>query len=486
MKAFYIILILVVLALPSSPPFSAAEQRFVNKENKIQVHAVTDLSHEFSFYADGRFHRQYLPGQKGVTNWCSLQNQDLSNANLLILLASNDRLEYTKEDIGTIKSFLNDGGGVVIFGSEGSTAQNELLRNFGAEFTSPASFPLHLVDRNEQREIEGNAASVLKLEAPKEWKFVVQDNSNEAVMAHKAIGKGNLLVSSRALAGSHPSAKDSINKELWRPLLLDIASGKSIDPEKAFRGCGIRDLENNKDHGGFVLSYNDYLSPYAAAMVDVYKRSLPSIEKRMGVPLSPGMASHITLLATGGGGFSSGNTIGLAVWWGGFPEREDGMIEFLTHEAVHSWVLPYPEVWNEPIATYVGDLVMMDMGYKEEAMKRIQNTIDRATKHDLNMKIYDLQGNSNGNGKELSDGEKNDIHWGKSFYVLDELRKENPTVIADYFKLKRQYAKSGRIEDYGMDETVALLSMAMERDLYPWFISLGIPVDKNKSEIVVR
>ena len=119
-------------------------------------------------------------------------------------------------------------------------------------------------------------------------------------------------------------------------------------------------------------------------------------------------------------------------------------------------------------------------------MKRIQNTIDRATKHDLNMKIYDLEGNSNGNGKELSDGEKNDIHWGKSFYVLDELRKENPTVIADYFKLKRQYAKSGRIEDYGMDETVALLSMAMERDLYPWFISLGIPVDKNKSEIVVR
>lgn len=484
MKIFLLILLLAMLAIPSPPTLAPAEQRLVEMDNReVKIHAVTDLSHEFSFYADGRFHKQYLPGHKGVTNWCSLPNQDLSNANLLILLASNDRLKYTKEDVGTIKSFLENGGGVVIFGSEGSTAQNELLQNFGVEFTAPATLPLNLVDSNDPQVIEGNTASVLKLEAPKDWKIVVKDGSKEAVMVRKPIGKGNLLVSSRALAGSHPSAKDSINKDLWKPLLLEIASGKNIDPEKPFRGCGIRDLENKKDHGGFVLSYNDYLEPYAAAMVDVYKRSLPSIEKRMGVPLSPGMASHITLLATGGGGFSSGNTIGLAVWWGGFPDREDGMIEFLTHEAVHSWVLPYPEVWNEPIATYVGNLVMMDMGYKEEALKRIQNTIDRAKKHDPTMKIYDLQGNTIEKGKELSDGEKNDIHWGKSFWVLDQLRKENPSVISDYFKLKRQYAKSGSIKKYGMDETVALLSKAMKKDLFPWFNSLGITVDEGRSEI---
>ncbi len=39
------------------------------------------------------------------------------------------------------------------------------------------------------------------------------------------------------------------------------------------------------------------------------------------------------------------------------------MIELITHETVHSWVLPFNEIWNEPIATYVGNLVMMDMGY---------------------------------------------------------------------------------------------------------------------------
>ena len=129
-------------------------------------------------------------------------------------------------------------------------------------------------------------------------------------------------------------------------------------------------------------------------MGEIYLRVKPVIEQRMGVPLSEGMAGEIGLLATGGGGFSSGRTLGLAVFWGGFPEQEDSMIEFITHESVHSWVLPFAEVWNEPIATYVGNLVMIDMGYESEAMKRIQSTIERASKIDPTMTLYDLDGKS--------------------------------------------------------------------------------------------
>mgnify|MGYP000949772169 CR=1 FL=1 len=47
-----------------------------------KVHVVTDLSHEFTFYADHRFDKQYLPGQKGVTNWCNLYNVDLIKVSL--------------------------------------------------------------------------------------------------------------------------------------------------------------------------------------------------------------------------------------------------------------------------------------------------------------------------------------------------------------------------------------------------------------------
>ena len=448
-----------------------------------KVHVITDLSHEFSFYADHRFDRQYLPGQKGVTNWCNLYNVDFSNANLLVLLSCDNRIEYTKKDVAVINSFLNDGGGVVVFGSEKTKSQNKLLKIFGAEFSAPAKHPLVASEKITQTEIEGKGGASLSLDNFSEWDILINDANKKAVLARKRVGKGTLLVSSRSLAGNNPNASDSINKEMWKPLLREIASGKTIDPYKKFRGLGIGDLEYNDDHGTFKLSYNDYMKPFANAMVDVYKRSFPYIEKRMGVPLSPGMASQITLLATGSGGFSSGTVVALAVWWGGFPEKEDGMIEFLTHESVHSWVLPFPEVWNEPIATYVGNLVMMDMGHKEEAMRRIQRTIARASKYDATMKNYDIHGNLTGKGKELDKGAKNNIHWGKTYWVFEQLRKENPNFMADYFKLKRKYATNDAITKYDMNNTVALLSMAMGNDLFGWFNQYGIKVHKHKAEI---
>lgn len=449
------------------------------------VHAVTDLSHEFTFYSDHRFHKQYLPDQKGVTNWCNLYNFNFDNANLLILPGCDNRIGYFKEDLEAIRKFLNSGGGVLMFGSENSKSQNKLINEFGASFNKPAEYPL-IYKNLPAMQVEGENADAITFTNPENWETLIADSNNEAVMARKRIGKGCLMVSARPLAGSHPSARDSINKDIWRPLLKEISSGKVIDRNSDFKGAGIDMLEYNDNHGTFKLSYNDYLKPFADAMVNIYKKSLPFIEARMGVPLSPGMASQITLLATGGGGFSSGTVVALAVWWGGFPEKEDSMIEFLTHESVHSWVLPYPEVWNEPIATYVGNLVMMDMGHREEAELRIARTIERATNIDPDMINYDLSGKLTGQGSELSAAGKNNIHWGKTYWILEELRKEKPDFLADYFRLKRSYCKVNALSRYDINNTVAMLSITMGRDLFGWFNQIGIPAEKAESEIEIN
>ncbi|MGV8829360.1 MAG: hypothetical protein ACWA6U_13705 [Breznakibacter sp.] len=39
----------------------------------------------------------------------------------------------------------------------------------------------------------------------------------------------------------------------------------------------------------------------------------------------------------------------------------------------------------------------------------------------------------------------NDLHWGKTFWIFEQLRKENPDLLALYFKAKRQFALSGKI-----------------------------------------
>ena len=263
-----------------------------------------------------------------------------------------------------------------------------------------------------------------------------------------------------------------------------MASGKRINPSKPIRTKNWSQIDHTEVKKGLEISYTDYLKPYAGDMFDIASRCMPVIEKRMGVPLTKDMASKILLLATDGGGFSSGETIGLAVWWGGFPDKEDSMIEFITHESAHSWVLPFPEIWNEPIATYVGNLVMIDMGYREEAERRIASTINRARRLDPEFNLYDMDGKSNKPGVEdLPENKVNDLHWGKSYWIWEQMRAENPDVVADYFKAKRKYATTKTVKRYDDNNTVAVISIAMGRDLFPWFREIGFDVDRKKADV---
>ena len=449
----------------------------------ITVHAVTDLSHEFSFYGDHRFHTQYLKNEKGVTNWCSLFNFDFSNANLLILLGCANEINYLPKDITTINDFLKAGGAVLIMGTHTTVSQNKLIKTFGAEFKDVGKLPLIPCSGLPVKEVQGDPGSILVLDQPNAWEVLVKDARNKPEMVRRKVGQGTLIVASRSLAGSHPDASDPINASFWIPLLKKAAEGKKIDSAKPFADKGIKFLEYVEKLNDVSLRYNDYLKPYAKPMFNISDRCTPFIEKRMGVPKSKGMASTIALLATGDGGFSSGETIALGVWWGGFPKKEDSMIEFITHENTHSWVLPFPEVWNEPIATYVGDLVMMDMGYPEEGKKRIKIRIDRARKYDPEMKLYDLDGKSLTGAPDLTGGAQNDVHWGKTFWILEDMRKQDPDFVAKYFQAKRKYALQGKVTKYDMNNTVAVMSIASGRDLFNWFREHGFNVDRDKAEI---
>jgi len=453
-------------------------------ENTYDVHAVVDLSHSFTFYADGRFARQYLGTHRSVMNWNALYNFDLSNANLMVLLDCDSRLSYTDKDVAHIKKFLEDGGGVALFVSSPTCKQADLAKCFGAVYEDGAVAPMKPVPALNVDKVEGHASIKLKADTATPWTALVTDAEGAVVVGMRRVGKGRLMVAPRGFSGSRPDASDPINAAWLAPVLERLAQGKAIDKSKPFAGRGLTDADNVEEYEDFSLYYSDYLMPYADAMLEITRRTKPFIEQRMGVPLAEGMGTKIGLLATGGGGFSGGTLIGLAVWWGGFPEKEDSMIEFITHESVHSWVLPFPEVWNEPIATYVGNLVMIDMGHEAEAVKRIADTIARARRHDPDMTRYDLSGKSiRADVEPLNGGAANDVHWGKTYWIFEELRKEKPDFMATYFQLKRKHATPDVINKYTIDITVALLSQAMGRDLFPWFREIGIDADPDRSPI---
>lgn len=455
------------------------------KASSPVIHAMNDVSHSYTFHGDWGFHKQYLQDQKYAKSWCALYHSDLSNANLLFLNGCEDQLTYVPKDIEKIQSFLKEGGGVMILGNPKGKSQNELAKLFGGEFKKGVKDPLHACKFTTEPVIVKANSAYLELQNPQKWTIVVADAEKKPLLAYTKVGKGMVILGARALMGDHPDhVSDSINSTLWRPLWNLAAQGKKVNPAKAFNDCYIETLEHRQKEGTIDVSYSDYMQPYADKMFDIAGRCKQYIEPRMGVPLSSGMASRIVLIPTGGGGYSSGEILALSIWWGGFPDKEESMIEFITHETVHSWVRPFAEIWNEPIATYVGNLVMADMGYPEESVRRIKKTIESGRKYDPEYNQYDLEGKSWKEGVKAFEGRvSRDLHWGKTFWIFEQLRAENPTFIADYFKAKRRYATPELIKKYDVNNTVAIVSIAMKRDMFPWFKSIGFDVNRERSEV---
>lgn len=452
-----------------------------------QINSIVDLAHGFSFYGDGRFSSQYTPGQPWTRNMASFKALDLpgANANLLVLFEPDGQVPFTEEDRAIVKAFVKAGGLVVALPQSRRKGFDALFADFGVTPAGMATGEISSVTGLAPAKSRG-APGIFRVAKDRENMVYVTDSAGSPVVAAVKEGRGFLLIIPACMVSQDPGSRDKdFNAEWIRPL-IERHIVKEVPKGSRPKGRDFTQQDFRENVNGVTFHYSSYLAPYYAAMKDIVQMVTPLIEKRMGVPLSGNNASEVALLATGGGGFSSGRLIALAVFWENFPEKREGMIEFLTHESTHSWVLPFPEVWNEPIATYVGDLVMMDAGYPEEGARRIKNTIRRATRLDPDMTAYDLGGKSAVPGKDdLQAGDANDMHWGKTFWIFEELRKENPAILADYFQAKRRLADPAKIKRYGIHETVAVMSHAMKRDMFGWFAERGIKADRDASEINV-
>jgi len=448
-----------------------------------RIHSVVDISHAFSFYFDGRFARNYLVGKGNVSvqNWGTLHKFDFDRVNLVVLQSGASSCQYTPKDIAAIKAFLESGGGVIVLGDyalfrdEKTYTLNALAKAFGAKFVNKGvKKPITGLGELKGKAVKNYGGKTITLTRSMYWEMLIKDAAGRCLMARRNVGKGKLLVTTRGISGRKPDASDPINAEWLAPLLTDLASGKTVDPKRRPRH---HRAENTVIRDGLEIRYSDYMQPFADEIFKMYVICRPVQEKLLGVPPSEGMLASLLLLPTGGGGFSSGRTIGLGIWWGGFPQKKCGMVELLGHEAMHSWVHPFTEpLWNEGIATYVGIQMGIQLGYKTQAEKTLAGWIKRAKRHDPEMKKYDLAG-----GKDIP----HTVVMAKPMWIWEQLRKEKPDILARYFKAKRRLADPKKLKRYTAHDSVAVLSIAAERDLFAWFQSLGISVNPDKATIKI-
>jgi hypothetical protein len=55
--------------------------------------------------------------------------------------------------------------------------------------------------------------------------------------------------------------------------------------------------------------------------------------------------------------------------------------------------------------------------------------------------------------------------------------------VARYFQAKRAHVDPATRKTYTPDDCIAVLSLAMERDLFPWFREHGLTVDRARTTI---
>lgn len=442
------------------------------------IHCVSDISHEFTFYMDGRFSRQYLqPGDVDVRNWGTLHKQDLTNVNLLVLSSGDTRVPYSKATVEHIKRYVADGGGLLLMSSAQGLPESRTLplQSVGDVFgvtweRNAAQPPIQIVPIGGPKTLEFAGGGTLSTRGA--WTTLATDSAGKTVLAQRMFGRGKVLAASRGLFGSRPDAGDPINQAWMRTLLRELARGKEVDASRPPKG---NFAELSKQVGPLTLEFTEGTQQFADSIAKEYSVVKPLLTEITGVDPAPGMITRMLMLPTGGGGFSSGERIAIGAWWGDYPNRRYPMIELISHEAGHSWVLPHAEpVWNEPIATYLGILVGRRLGMKE-ADETLQRTIEGAKRDDPGLDKVDIG----------QPGAPGNVVWGKAFFLFEELeRLHGPGSMAKYFRAKRRLVPASR-RGYSLDDCVAVWSVAVDKDLFPWFRSLGIQVDRSKTDLAI-
>lgn len=441
------------------------------------VVSVSDISQEFSFYMDGRFHRQYLEDCGGwdVRNWGSLSKLDLEPFNLLLLTGGNPRIPYDTGAQANVWNFVQEGGTVLLM-ADGTTPDlpaHVLAERFGITLSPERAVkPLRGVGELDGETITFRNGNVLDFgDQAEHWTPLVVDKLGRPVLAAREYGEGGIgdvVIGSRGLFGRKPDASDPINAEWVTPML----QSRAVERER-FKRPRVTRAELSRDIGPLTLEYHDGTEQFAEAIYEVYKEVRPHLIAITGCEQSPGMIKSMLILPTGGGGFSSGVKIAIGAWWGNYPEKRYPMVELIAHEAGHSWVLPHAEpLWNEPIATWLGIKVGQRLGMPE-ADEKLGRQIAKARRYDPELTTVDPQ----------SETAHRDLIWGKSYFVFEELeRNHGPKAMAKYFAAKRSLVGRDR-PDYTMDDCVAVWSRGVGEDLFPWFRSLAFDVDAERTDL---
>jgi len=182
-------------------------------QSEVRVHSVSDLSQEFSFYMDGRFHTQYLKSVgRDVRNWGSLHRLDLANTNLLVLVEGDAHVPYTPASIEHVERFVREGGTVLLMadGADPMPPGALVAERLGAKLTTQQAAKPARAAASGAFEVEYRGGRTLALGS--DWTVLVEDAqarapSRSTRRARTAVRSPSMCASSDRCDSSSPTAR---------------------------------------------------------------------------------------------------------------------------------------------------------------------------------------------------------------------------------------------------------------------------------------
>lgn len=441
---------------------------------------LIDLSHEYSFAFDWDLPWRYLaPAGYDYTRYmASLEPESLNGYDVLVVSQFASGVAFPPHLLEAIRDFVSQGGGLFIVGKgwvwpayySGYPPAlhyplHDLAAAFGAELTTAYASKPYWIHPHEVTtgvigvDTKGCVAGTLALDAS--WTPLITDNVGQPVMAVRQFGSGRIFLTAEdCILGNPP-----INTTFMSNIFNWLTHGHRT------RYPGYTPLQRVIPE--LSQTINHVTIHYAASLGDRYQ----FIQDNFGIVYShlqvmtsvePIYDLVILCLATGGGGYSAGQEIGVGVL-----TADPYVIGVLTHEMAHSWNEPggFPgAAFEEGWASLMAIRVLERMGYRQEASDG--RAIYEAQFRRLDPSGTELDLNADLTGIPLDDLQ---AYMGKAMWVFETLeRNHSNDFMIRLMPLHRHWVQVGRASNpVTLDEFITMLSTVAGMDLRPFFRSIG-------------
>lgn len=465
----------IILALSMFVNKGYGMEKSVPRPYRIMI----DQSHDFTFLWDWRMGRSYLRVSemqytRNMATIDTISIPDLYKYDALMIPQVWCHAEFLPQEINTIKKFVERGGGLLLVAiSEnkrlsGDFPIHHVAHEFGVQFKKNTSelkeFKIldHEVTAGVEK-YETLGSNFGNIEAPDNWDIFLTDTQENVIGVAGSYGRGRVIV----FADHFLINMDSTHNRLLVENIAGWLSANMVGEDPDFVPIERIYPENTLKQGLITYKFSKNLESSIMLLYNNYEKITTYLRQMMSVDCVYSLT--ILALAGGGGGYSSGDEIGI-----GLLTSDEYALAVFSHEATHSWQQPggEPPWMGEGWAVLAAENVLRKYGGRYEIWA--QNEFESQIKTFLQ---YD-PGNNRLNLDEYGVDAPIPAYTGKFFKIMEELNtRYGDNLMNRYYLIRRKYYDPKLHGEISTQKVILFLSWAAGTDLFQYFIDKGTKVE---------